>query len=69
MIEQRPVPELKPRVAAIRQALEIAKSFVYLAKATPSRDDADVYLARAEEQLQTIGVLLGGISSQERAVQ
>jgi hypothetical protein len=24
--------------------VKIAKSFVYLAKATPSRDDADVYL-------------------------
>jgi hypothetical protein len=64
MIAQRPEPDWEPRVATIRQALETAANLVFLAKATPSRDEADVYLERAEEQLQTIGVLLGGILSQ-----
>jgi hypothetical protein len=57
----------EPNVAAIRQALEIAASLVYLARATFSRAEADAYLDKVGEQLQTIGVLLGGISNQERA--
>jgi hypothetical protein len=68
MIDQKSLPDWKPCVAAVRQALETATNLVYLAKATSNRDDADVYLVRAEEQLQTIGALLGGLSSQEQAV-
>jgi hypothetical protein len=66
MMEQS-LPDWEQRVAAIRQALKIATSLVYLAKATPSRDSANIYLVRAGEQLKTIGVLLGGLSSEERA--
>jgi hypothetical protein len=67
MIDQKSLPDWEERVAAIRQALKIATNLVYLAKATPSRDSANIYLVRAGEQLQTIGVLLGGISSEEQA--
>jgi hypothetical protein len=66
MMEQS-VPDWEQRVAAIRQALKIATSLVYLAKATPSRDSANIYLVRAGEQLKTIGVLLDWDSSQEQA--
>ena len=61
-------PEPNP-VAAMRHALEISTNLVYLARLTNSRDEAYRYLERAEGQLHTIGVLLAGISSQERAVQ
>jgi hypothetical protein len=68
MIDQKSLPDWEQqRVAAIRQALKIATSLVYLAKATPSRDNANIYLVRAGEQLKTIGVLLDGISNQEQA--
>jgi hypothetical protein len=67
MIDQKSLPDWEQRVAAIRQALKIATNLVYLAKATPSRNNANIYLVRAAEQLKTIGVLLDGISNQEQA--